>query len=114
MKTKNRIISSPYSQGLVDDFKAVREQGEKIAKIIGSRGPLNIQGRLKNNILYPFEINPRFSGGTYLRAMAGFNDVNMFLQFLFTGKKQFSKKIKCGYYFRNLEEKFIRKKDLKV
>ncbi len=112
MKTKNRVISSPYSQGLIDEFKEIREQGEKIAKALDSRGPLNIQGRLRKGVFYPFEINPRFSGGTYLRAMAGFNDVDMFLQNYFTGKKPIPQRIKYGYYFRSLEEKFINKKNL--
>ncbi|MGH7843071.1 MAG: ATP-grasp domain-containing protein, partial [Candidatus Binataceae bacterium] len=38
------LISSPYSQGLIDDFPTVREQAERIAVAIGSRGPLDIQG----------------------------------------------------------------------
>ena len=113
MKTKNRVISSPYSQGLVDSFEEIRKQGEKIAEILDSRGPLNIQGRLKNGIFYPFEINPRFSGGTYLRAMAGFNEVDMFLQNHFSGEKPVPKKINYGYYFRSLEEKFVGKKAIK-
>jgi carbamoyl-phosphate synthase large subunit len=107
MKTKDRVVSSGYSQGLIDDFKDIREQAEKIAKVLDSRGPMNIQGRLKNNIFYPFEINPRFSATTYLRTMAGFNEVDIFLQFLFTRKKIIPKKIKYGYYFRTLAEKFV-------
>jgi carbamoyl-phosphate synthase large subunit len=114
IKTKDKIISSGYSQGLIDDFKQIREQAEKIAEALNSRGPMNIQGRLKNGIFYPFEINPRFSATTYLRAMAGFNEVDIFLQFLFTGKKIIPKKIKYGYYFRSLEEKFVGIKKLKI
>lgn len=113
MKTKDRVISSGYSQGLIDNFKEIRKQAEKIAEILNSRGPMNIQGRLKNNIFYPFEINPRFSATTYLRARAGFNEIDMFLQYLFNRKKSIVGKIKYGYYFRSLDEKFVSFKELK-
>jgi len=113
MKTKDRVISSGYSQGLIDDFREIREQAEKIARTLNSRGPMNIQGRAKNSIFYPFEINPRFSATTYLRAMAGFNEIDMFLEFLFTHKKFSLGKIKHGYYFRSLEEQFVSVKELK-
>ena len=41
----------------------------------GLRGPLNIQGRLTENGLRLFEMNPRFTGITGLRALMGFNEV---------------------------------------
>ncbi len=106
-KYNDRIISSGYSQGLIDDFKNIRIQAEKMALQIKSRGPLNIQGRLKNGVFYPFEMNARFSASTYLRTMAGFNEVDIFLQFLFGNKYALSEKIQYGYYFRSLEEKYV-------
>ncbi|ACF14586.1 NAD-dependent epimerase/dehydratase [Chloroherpeton thalassium ATCC 35110] len=42
---------------------------------LGLRGPLNIQGRLTENGLKIFEMNPRFTGITGLRALMGFNEV---------------------------------------
>ncbi|HHX69799.1 MAG TPA: NAD-dependent epimerase/dehydratase family protein [Gallicola sp.] len=42
---------------------------------MGLRGPLNIQGRLTENGLKLFEMNPRFTGITGLRALMGFNEV---------------------------------------
>lgn len=42
---------------------------------LGLRGPLNIQGRLTKNGLKLFEMNPRFTGITGLRALMGFNEV---------------------------------------
>ncbi len=41
----------------------------------GLRGPLNIQGRKTANGLKLFEMNPRFTGITGLRALMGFNEV---------------------------------------
>jgi nucleoside-diphosphate-sugar epimerase len=42
---------------------------------MGLKGPLNIQGRLTENGLKLFEMNPRFTGITGLRALMGFNEV---------------------------------------
>lgn len=112
-KYDDRIISSGYSQGLIDDFKNIRIQAEKMALEINSRGPLNIQGRLKNGVFYPFELNARFSASTYLRTMAGFNELDIFLQVLFGHKLALSEEIQYGYYFRSLEEKYVSAKGIK-
>ncbi|WP_447957142.1 NAD-dependent epimerase/dehydratase family protein [Vreelandella sp. EE7] len=42
----------------------------------GLKGPINIQGRLTDNGFKIFEINPRFTGITGLRAAMGFNEVD--------------------------------------
>jgi nucleoside-diphosphate-sugar epimerase len=42
---------------------------------LGLRGPINIQGRLTEDGLKLFEMNPRFTGITGLRALMGFNEV---------------------------------------
>ena len=42
---------------------------------LGLRGPLNIQGRITQEGLKLFEMNPRFTGITGLRALMGFNEV---------------------------------------
>lgn len=44
-------------------------------KVLGARGPINIQGRMTDNGLKCFEINARFTGITGLRAEMGFNEV---------------------------------------
>lgn len=100
------IISSPYSQGMIDEFPKYREQGEIIARALGSQGPLNIQGRIVNGQLVPFEINARFSGSEYVRTMAGFNQPHIFLQYLITGKIFKPDDLKYGYYLRSLSEAF--------
>lgn len=42
---------------------------------LGLRGPLNVQGRLTDKGFRIFEMNPRFTGITGLRALMGFNEV---------------------------------------
>jgi carbamoyl-phosphate synthase large subunit len=67
------VVSSGFTQGHVDDFPEVRAQAERLASALGSRGPLNVQGRLVDGDLVVFEVNPRFSGTEAIRAMAGWN-----------------------------------------
>lgn len=67
------VVSSGFTQGHVDDFPQVRAQAERLASALGSRGPVNVQGRLAGDDLVVFEVNPRFSGTEAMRAMAGWN-----------------------------------------
>jgi carbamoyl-phosphate synthase large subunit len=106
------VVSSGYSQGLIDDFPEVREQAEHLASGLKNSGPMNIQARVRDGLLLPFEINPRFSASTYLRAMAGFNDVDVFLKYTLHGTIVKANEIRSGYYLRTLGETFVSKADL--
>lgn len=101
------LISTGYSQGYIDEYKTWRETAERIAVAIGSAGPINLQGRVRRGAFVPFEINPRFSASTYLRAMAGFNEVDVFLQFLATGHVNQASPLRPGYYLRSLTETYV-------
>ena len=107
------VVSSGYSQGFIDEFTDLRLQAERIAAFVNSKGPINIQGRVRNGILMPFEINPRFSASTYLRALAGFNEIDMLISYLISGDFPVIKAIKPGWYLRSLSEKYIAKADMK-
>lgn len=107
------VISSGYSQGHIGDYPYLRRQAEHIAQAIGSRGPVNIQGRLRNGNLLPFEINPRFSASAYLRAMAGFNEVDLFLRHLLWQEAPPVPSIKTGWYLRSLAETYVQEAQLK-
>jgi len=74
------IISSGISMGEIGRFPLVTEQCKKIANALGAKGAINIQGRLVDDIFYVFEINPRFSGTTSLRAMAGYNEPDILIR----------------------------------
>lgn len=101
------VISSGYSQGYIDGFEGICAQAETIAAAVGSRGPINVQGRVRNGVLLPFEINPRFSASTYLRAMAGFNEVDLFLRYLISGEHCRGPEIRPGWYLRSLTEQYV-------
>ena len=101
------VISSGYSQGYIDEFRDYCTQAERIARMVKSRGPINIQARIRDGILIPFEINPRFSASTYLRALAGFNEVDMLLSHLISGETPTCEPPKAGWYLRSLTEEYV-------
>lgn len=80
------VISSGVSQGHVGNYREVTEQSEKIARDLGVRGAVNIQCRMVDNKIYVFEINPRFSGTTSIRAMMGYNEPDVLLRSHFFGE----------------------------
>jgi carbamoyl-phosphate synthase large subunit len=75
------LISSGYSRGHIGPYEEICSTASAIAEAVGSRGPLNIQGRIDaDGCFVPFELNPRFSASTYLRTLAGFNEVDHFIK----------------------------------
>jgi carbamoyl-phosphate synthase large subunit len=107
------LVSSGYSQGYIGEFPGICDQAERIAAAIGSRGPINIQGRVRDGVLLPFEINPRFSASTYLRALAGFNEVDTMLRFLIAGEMPAPISVRPGWYLRSLTETYLPDEQLK-
>jgi carbamoyl-phosphate synthase large subunit len=102
---KDFLISSGYSQGKIDVFPEVCASARRIAEAIGSRGPMNVQGRVDiQGRFIPFEINPRFSASTHLRTLAGFNEVDHFLRHILGLKPRAALEIRPGFYLRSLNE----------
>ncbi len=76
----NFSISTGYSQGFFIRYKFIQDFCEQLALAIHSTGPLNIQLRIHKNEIYVFEIHPRFSGTTTMRADVGFNEPDILLR----------------------------------
>jgi carbamoyl-phosphate synthase large subunit len=55
-------------------------------------------------VFIPFEINPRFSASTYLRALAGLNETDMYLKHVLHGIDQSPGSLRAGYYLRSFDE----------
>ncbi len=68
------------------DFPEVRETAGAIAAALRPLGPCNVQLRLHDGKPVPFEINPRFSGTTAIRARLGFNEVDAALRHFVLGE----------------------------
>jgi len=80
------IVSSGVSQGQIGGHPEVVEQCRNIAEQLRSRGPLNIQCRMVDNVAVVFEINPRLSGSTSLRSLAGFNEPDLLIRRIYQGE----------------------------
>ncbi len=110
---KKYVISSGISQGLIDDFKELRKEAEKISKIIGASGPVNVQCRKTEDGIVPFEINPRFSGTTGPRSLVGYNEPDIFCRYKLFGEIPSKIEYRYGYVVRGLVEKYISFDDIK-
>lgn len=106
------IISSGVSHGYVGEFPDVTGPCERIAAAMGSRGPLNVQCRLVDGEVRVFEINPRFSGTTSIRAMVGFNEPDLLLRRHLLGEEL---EVRFAYQsalvLRSLTEDFVSDRD---
>ena len=78
-----------------------------IGKKIKGVGSLNFQMKKHKNKFYIFEINPRFSGTTSVRAFFGFNEPEMFIKSFFLKKEIRNCKYKIGMAFRYFEDIFV-------
>lgn len=101
-------ISSGVSQGEIGRFEEVTNPCKKIAEKIGCTAAVNIQCRIHRDKVYVFEINPRISGTSSLRAMVGYNEPELLIRERILGEsieKDFS--YKTGYIARGLSECYI-------
>ena len=114
MQGEDFVISSGYSQGQIEEFPEVCAVACQIAERLGSTGPLNIQGRVTaDGRFVPFEINARFSASTFLRALAGFNEVDFYVRLSLGQKPRSELSVKPGWYLRTLSEVAIRSQEIK-
>ena len=101
------VVSSGFSHGTIQGFREVRKKCEEMAAALGSRGPLNIQCRVVDGALIPFEFNPRFSGSTSIRALVDFNEPDLLIRRELRGEKCPRPQFKNGVILRSLKENWI-------
>ncbi len=105
-------ISSGFSQGEIGPFREICRVCEEIADKIGCRGAINIQCRYVNGKVYIFEINPRFSGTTSLRAMVGYNEPDILIRRHLLGEEiETNFPYDTGVIMRGVEEVLIKETD---
>jgi len=73
-------LSTGYSQGFIINHPLIQGFCENLALKLGMRGPANIQCRLEGNDVKVFEVHPRFSGTTSIRASVGFNEPDVLIR----------------------------------
>jgi carbamoyl-phosphate synthase large subunit len=114
MQGDDFVISSGYSQGQIDEFPEICAAASHIAQRLGSTGPLNIQGRVTaDGRFVPFEINARFSASTFLRTLAGFNEVDYYTRLSLGQPPRAELGVTPGWYLRTLSEVAIPPEELK-
>jgi carbamoyl-phosphate synthase large subunit len=64
-------------KAFIDSFDDVRRSAEQVALTLGARGPLNVQSRFVGGLPKVFEINPRLSASSPMRAVAGVNEPDL-------------------------------------
>lgn len=101
-------ISSGISQGEIGRFKEVTLPSRKIAEALGATAAINVQCRFFDDKMYVFEINPRISGTSSLRALVGYNEPEILIREKILGEvihQDFN--YNEGYIARGLEETYI-------
>jgi carbamoyl-phosphate synthase large subunit len=73
-------------RAFVEDYPELNRLVRMWTESLKPYGPVNFQFRVADGCAKVFEINGRFSGTTPLRALAGFNEVEMTLQRVLRGK----------------------------
>jgi carbamoyl-phosphate synthase large subunit len=92
----------------VGDYVELNEAVRAFGAALQPYGPANFQFRLdKQGVPRVFEINGRFSGTTPLRAMVGFNEVEMCVRKLLYGTPIVQPPIRSGVILRFLDEMFV-------
>jgi carbamoyl-phosphate synthase large subunit len=90
------------------DFPDYQKYVHDMARALKPYGPANFQFRVdKHGVPRLFEINARFSGTTPMRALFGFNEVDLCLRKLLLGEDIAMPTVKHGTVVRFLEEQFL-------
>jgi carbamoyl-phosphate synthase large subunit len=66
-----------------------------------------VQCRKTERGVVAFEINPRLSGTTSIRALVGFNEPEILIRYFLTGEFPQTISYQSGYVLRELREKFV-------
>jgi carbamoyl-phosphate synthase large subunit len=90
------------------DYPALNDTVRAFGMALQPYGPANFQFRIdRHGRPRVFEINARFSGTTPMRAMAGFNEVEMCLRWLLHREPIRQPAVREGVILRFLEEMFV-------
>ncbi len=74
-------------KAFIDSFDDVRASAEKVALKLGTRGAVNIQSRLVDGVPKIFEVNPRLSASSPMRAVAGVNEPDILFRNVVLGER---------------------------
>lgn len=113
------VMKRELGAGLTYKSEVVKDkQIESICKKVGEKlnlvGPVNIQLRKTPEGPKIFEINPRFSSTTVMRAYFGFNEPEMAIRKFVFGEELSVPRIEYGFCCRYWDEIYIEKEEFRT
>ena len=72
---RRQLVAGTTVVAEIGDHPEIAAECRRVIRALGLCGPGNVQMRMTERGPVTFEVNPRFSGTTAMRALAGWNDV---------------------------------------
>jgi carbamoyl-phosphate synthase large subunit len=85
MVMKRTLRDGDSHKAVVVRNPVIESHIRRVAEFLQPFGPCNFQLRMRDGVPHIFEINPRCTGGSCMRALAGFNEPLMTLEYLDRG-----------------------------
>lgn len=104
---KRELVAGNTYRAWVNQNATVQAEAEAIVRALRPRGPCNVQLRLTARGPVAFEINPRFSGTTAMRAHFGYNEVEMALRDFVLGEPVPAPVVRPGIALRFWDETYL-------
>jgi len=110
---KRELRDGNTYRAFIETSEDLDRQVRELGDALGPHGPANFQFRVdEENRVRVFEINGRFSGTTPLRALAGFNEVQMCIDWLVDRVPVVQPEIQNRVFLRHWSETVISPQDL--
>lgn len=103
---KRELMAGVTYRAWVAQNFAVGEEARRVVEALRPLGPCNVQMRLTARGPVTFEINPRFSSTTAMRAHFGYNEVDMALRDLVLHQPIVPPQVRSGMAMRFWEETY--------
>jgi len=110
--SRRELVKGDSRKIVIDHYPELRVQMLRLARQIGSPGPMNVQCRLKKGKAYIFEINARFSTTNVVRAACGYNEVALLAEHFLTGTKKYIRQYKKKVALVYLDYIYIEPQDI--
>ena len=104
---KRELAAGVTYRAKVDQNPVVISEATAVVEALHAFGPCNVQLRLTERGPVTFEINPRFSGTTGMRAHFGYNEVEMAIRDLVLDQEVVMPKIGQGMALRFWDEAYL-------
>lgn len=97
-------------KGTVIKSDSISDYAIKVCEILGTEFSANVQLKIHNGEPCLFEVNPRLSSTTCVRANFGFNEPELIIRELYGTIDDYKWKIESGSFMRYWEEIYIKEK----